>query len=64
MKLIIKRTLTTEFRDRLTGATYKIKTKRADIEPNFIFEKRHRLKVQTKKRLLKITDRFKHKRGT
>lgn len=48
-KLVIERKLTTSFTDKTTGIKYKIVTNKFENEPDYIFEKRHELKVKAKK---------------
>lgn len=44
MKIILKRRLVTNFTDKRINQTYEIITQKFECEPNYIFEKRHRLK--------------------
>lgn len=49
MKLVWKRNLVTVLTNKKTNQKHEIRTTKLSYEPNFFFEKRHRLKVRAKK---------------
>lgn len=52
MWLVWRRTIGTKFTDEVTGIEYDIRTTKGMIEPEFLFLKRHGLKVKLKQYLL------------